>query len=135
MRVVRRYKLLKAQVRRWWRLRGTTDSVPVPLPQVAVVEDIFDTALERLNIGEPKYVEVVTKAFRGTAKNFSELPVYAVAELQAGKAQGHIDFRLYLFTAELSFTDDDYDRLAELNRYEFREVWEAWASAGQEGKN
>jgi hypothetical protein len=129
MRVVRRYKLLKAQVRRWWRVRGTPDSVPVPLPQVH--EDIFDTALERLNIGEPKYVEVVTKAFRGTAKNFSELPVYAVAELQAGKAQGHIDFRLYLFTAELSFTDDDYDRLAELNRYDFREVWEAWASAGQ----
>jgi hypothetical protein len=131
MRVVRRYKLLKAQVRRWWRVRGTPDSVPVP----QVVEDIFDTALERLNIGKPKYVEVVTKAFRGTAKNFSELPVYAVAELQAGRAQGHIDFRLYLFTAELSFTDDDYDRLAELGKDEFREVWEAWASAGQEGKN
>jgi hypothetical protein len=129
MRVVRRYKLLKAQVRRWWRVRGTPDSMPVP--QVHTHKDIFDTALERLNIGEPKYVEVVTKAFRGTAKNFSELPVFAVAELQAGKAQGHIDFRLYLFTAELSFTDDDYDRLAELNRYEFREVWEAWASAGQ----
>jgi hypothetical protein len=129
MRVVRRYKLLKAQVRRWWRVRGTPDSVPVTPLQAH--QDIFDTALERLNIGQPKYVEVVTKAFRGTAKNFSELPVYAVAELQAGRAQGHIDFRLYLFTAELSFTDDDYDRLADLGKDDFREVWEAWASAGQ----
>jgi hypothetical protein len=133
MRVVRRYKLLKAQVRRWWRVRGTPDSVTPP--QVAVVEDIFDTALERLNIGEPKYVEVVTKAFRGTAKNFSHLPVFAVAELQAARARGKVDLTLYLLAAELSFSDDDCDRLAELRVPEFREVFEAWASAGQEGKN
>jgi hypothetical protein len=129
MRVVRRYKLLKAQVRRWWRVRGTPDSMPVTPLQAH--QDIFDTALERLNIGEPKYVEVVTKAFRGTAKNFSHLPVFAVAELQAARARGKVDLTLYLLAAELSFSDDDCDRLAELRVPEFREVFEAWASAGQ----
>jgi hypothetical protein len=133
MRVVRRYKLLKAQVRRWWRVRGTADRVPVP--QVDTHEGIFDTALARLNIGEPKYVEVVTKAFRGTAKNFSHLPVFAVAELQAARARGKVDLTLYLLAAELSFSDDDCDRLAELRVPEFREVFDAWASAGQARDN
>ena len=123
MRVVKRYRLVRALARRWWRVRRT----PVGFPVLSE----FDLLAQGFYVDAPSHVEVVTAAFRGTAKSFALLPVSMVADIVASQiAQDNVHLLILFDAAEMSFAEEDFDRLSNLTISEFTLVVKAWASAG-----
>ena len=127
MRVVKRYRLLIALARRWWRVRRT----PVGFPVLSE----FDLLAQGFYVDAPSHVEVVTAAFRGTAKSFYLLPIVMLADLRASQiAQDGGELLILFDAAEMSFAEEDFDRLSNLTISEFTLVVEAWAGAGLGGE-
>ena len=127
MRVVKRYRLLIALARRWWRVRRTPTGFPVLSEFDLLAQGFYEDA--------PSHVEVVTAAFRGTAKSFYLLPIVMLADLRASQiAQDGGELLILFDAAEMSFAEEDFDRLSNLTISEFTLVVEAWAGAGL-GKN
>ena len=123
MRVVRRYRLVRALARRWWRVRRTVEVIPV-LSE-------FDLLAQGFYVDAPSHVEVVTQAFRGTAKSFYLLPIVMLADLRASQiAQDGGEILILFDAAEMSFAEEDMDNIFMLTISEFTLVVEAWAGAG-----
>ena len=72
-------------------------------------------------------VEVVTRKFRGVAKNFFNLPVQILLDLKAAQVEQTGEEILILFdAAALSFSEDDFEKLQDLTIKEFLEVITKW---------
>ena len=122
MRVVKRYRLVRALARRWWRVRRTPTGFPVLSEFDMLAQGFYEDA--------PSHVEVVTAAFRGTAKSFALLPVSMVADIVASQiAQDNVHLLILLDAAEMSFAEEDVDNILNLTTGEFEVMVRAWADA------
>ena len=72
-------------------------------------------------------VEVATDKFRAVAKNFFTLPVALLIELKEAQVrQDGSDLLLLFDAAELSFEENDWEKMKELNIRDFLNVIQAW---------
>jgi len=92
----------------------------------------FEELLKDYNSGELPPVEVKTDKFRAVAKNFFTMPIQLLMDLKAAQLDGDGSEILILFDAcEMAFSEEDFDRLADLNIKDFIDVVHAWVNWNQ----
>ena len=88
--------------------------------------------LKDYNSGELPPVEVKTDKFRAVAKNFFTMPIQLLMDLKAAQLDNDGSEILILFDAcEMAFSEEDFDRLADLNIKDFIDVVHAWVNWNQ----
>jgi hypothetical protein len=74
-------------------------------------------------------VEVVTDKFRAVAKNFLTLPMKLLLDLKFAQIEQDGSDLLLLFDAcEMAFSENDFERLQDLNIKDFLNVVNAWVN-------
>jgi hypothetical protein len=90
-------------------------------------DENFERLLNSYYADDLPPVEVVTDKFRGVAKNFLTLPMKLLLDLKFAQAERDGSDLLLLFDAcEMAFSEDDFERLQDLNIKDFLAVVNAW---------
>jgi hypothetical protein len=90
-------------------------------------EENFDRIINSYFSDDLPPVEVVTDKFRGVAKNFLTLPMKLLLDLKMAQVEQDGSDLLLLFDAcEMAFSEDDFERLQDLNIKDFLNVVQAW---------
>ena len=90
-------------------------------------EENFERILNSYYSDDLPPVEVVTDKFRAVAKNFLTLPMKLLLDLKFAQVERDGSDLLLLFDAcEMAFSEDDFERLQDLNIKDFLNVVQAW---------
>ena len=90
-------------------------------------EENFERILNSYYSDDLPPVEVVTDKFRAVAKNFLTLPMKLLLDLKFAQVERDGSDLLLLFDAcEMAFSEDDFERLQDLNIKDFLNVVNAW---------
>ena len=96
------------------------------------LEFAFDDLLKDYPLGDLPPVEVKTDKFRGVATNFFAMPIQLLMDLKAAQLDDDGSDILILFDAcEFAFSEEDFERLSDLNIRDFVRVVHAWVSWNQ----
>ena len=96
------------------------------------LEIAFNELLSDYPLGDLPPVEVKTDKFRAVAQNFFTMPIQLLMDLKAAQLDGDGSDILILFDAcEMAFSEEDFDRLADLNIKDFIDVVHAWVNWNQ----
>jgi len=99
------------------------------------LEIAFNELLSDYPLGDLPPVEVKTDKFRAVAQNFFTMPIQLLMDLKAAQLDGDGSDILILFDAcEMAFSEEDFDRLADLNIKDFIDVVHAWVNWNQKSQ-
>jgi len=89
----------------------------------------FERIMHSMQAQDLPPVEVISGDFRAIARNFFTLPVEMLFALKEAQFREDGSDLLLLFDmAEMSFTEDDFDRMKDMNIREFLNVIYEWVN-------